>query len=852
MTIQVQKRTELSSDSNLLLLPELLSPAGDWASLIAAVENGADAVYLGGKNFSARRGAKNFSIDEIKKAVHYAHLRSVKIYVAVNILISDFELYKVADYLIDLYNAGVDAFIIQDWGVYQLARQLVPEISLHTSTQMNIHNIGSLKLLHDKGFKRANLSRELTLDEISIIAQSSPIELEIFIHGALCFCYSGLCYFSSMVSGRSGNRGLCIQACRLPYIILDSEGKQERIHGKYPLSMKDLSSIYTIKKICALPITALKIEGRMKSPEYVALATAAYRKILDTLNSSTMNEESLAKLYEELEWQLKEVFNRKFCAGYLEYEDKNNLVSYIRPNHRGVYIGRVLQSDFSTNKTFIKLKTVLNLNDTIEIWIKKGGREKLSLTNFKVDGQSREKAEPGEIIEIETRGKIFLGDRIFRVGNKPLLDEARKTFRREGSKRKIGLSAKASFHIGKKPILSIHSDDGYMVEESSEDTVERAKTKPLTRKELHSFLEKTKKTPYQIVKLDLEFDENAWFPTSKINSLRRKAIESLDKMRLAGYERSYLEKIGKDEFKKRFFQDIPNYKSEKLIISVLLEDINQVKEMMMLDVDWIYFDLSRRYIWDRNIGKDLQALYKNKKNTKIAIVLPAIAKDNDIILIQTFLEDFHDSFDGLVNGNPGLFEITKKFNNKTIIADIFLNTFNHLTGLFYKQEGVEKIILSQEVTLAQIKELCAKLPLSIEINAHGEMEVMQSEQDLSSSILDDNGKNNVIGNYYLKDNKEYLFPFRIDMNGYSHIYNSKPLSLLKYIPLLRESGINSIKLNLGGYKLTEIRSIFKIYKKACDLAIAGQRDLSELLLEAQNIDQSFIDNTTGHLFRGVI
>ncbi|KUK43781.1 MAG: Peptidase U32 [Methanothrix harundinacea] len=320
-------------------LPELLAPAGSWEALIAAIESGADAVYLAGKKFGARKGAKNFDDSELLRAIELAHLYDVKVYVAVNTLIPEMEIEEVARQLVWLYEAGADAVLVQDPGVIRLARELVGDLELHASTQMTICSLEGARWAADMGLKRAVLARELTLPEVEEIANDAPIGVEVFVHGALCYSYSGQCLLSSLIGGRSGNRGMCAQPCRKPYRLLrageqDDRGRPIKLEevscrGRYPLSTKDLAVYPHLKKLVRVPIEALKIEGRMRSPEYVRVVVSIYRKALDAISRGDWTPSR------EDERELALVFNREFTKGCIGGADRRDLVSTDRPDHRG-------------------------------------------------------------------------------------------------------------------------------------------------------------------------------------------------------------------------------------------------------------------------------------------------------------------------------------------------------------------------------------------------------------------------------------------------------------------------------------------------------------------------------------
>lgn len=408
-------------------LPELLSPAGNFEAVIAAVENGADAIYLGLKNFNARRQAENFDFGELGEAVDYAHSKGVKVYLAFNILIKNSELQEALENVVKAYHLGVDAVMLQDFGLSYLLRKHYPEVPLHASTQMNVHNLSQLKFLEKMGFRRVILSRELSLSEISFLCKNTYLEVEVFIHGALCFSYSGQCLFSSLVGGRSGNRGLCTQPCRLSYELWSEKGKEETL-GPYLLSTSELMTLSKLKDLWGAGVRAFKIEGRMRSPEYVAAATRVYRQVLNKLKKG--ERENLLSLKQKIEI-LEEVFNRGFNCAYLEGKSGNELMSYNRPNHRGVFLGRVTFVNQYTGEVGLRLRKSLSVGDEVEFWVKKGGRVALKVERIKVGREEKTKALEGEravLFPTAGRHRIRVGDRVFRKHNAFLMKEIRKSY----------------------------------------------------------------------------------------------------------------------------------------------------------------------------------------------------------------------------------------------------------------------------------------------------------------------------------------------------------------------------------------------------------------------------------------
>ena len=342
---------------------ELLAPVGSFESLKAAVQNGADAVYLGGKDFSARASANNFDREELKEAVKYAHVRGVRVFVTTNTLIKQNELEDFIDYVKFLYDINIDALILQDIGAAMTIKKLLPDFELHASTQMVAHSLEDVKYLESVGFDRVVLARELNVDEIKNICDNTNVDIEVFVHGALCVCYSGQCLMSSMIGNRSGNRGRCAQPCRQRYTMIDIyTGEEIDSNGDYLLSTRDLNAIEEINQVIDAGVYSLKIEGRMKKPEYVATVVGNYRQAMDEyLRTKKVNvsHDIMADLYT--------IFNRKFTKGLLLGEVGKDVMNSQVPNNQGLYIGRVVDYNKKAKRLKIALEENLKKGDGINL-----------------------------------------------------------------------------------------------------------------------------------------------------------------------------------------------------------------------------------------------------------------------------------------------------------------------------------------------------------------------------------------------------------------------------------------------------------------------------------------------------
>ncbi|MDK2827019.1 MAG: family peptidase, partial [Methanolobus sp.] len=377
----------------MLKTPELLAPAGNMESLIAAVENGADAVYLGVKDFSARAYAGNFTIEEFREALDFAHLRGVKVYVTMNTLIKDSEMEKALELMYTLDELGTDAIIVQDIGLLELAREKVPSLPIHASTQMTIHNTEAVLALKEMGVKRIVLARELSLEEISRIKNETGVEIEAFVHGALCICYSGQCLMSSMIGGRSGNRGYCAQPCRKQYR-LRRDGKEIKTEGSYLLSPKDLNTSEILPELIKSGIDSFKIEGRMKRPEYVAGVVRIYRSLIDRFVEDPDNY----SVTDEEKENLEQLFNREFTTGYFEGDPAGDLMSRERPHNQGIVVGKVSGFNNKFKRMEITLTGELEVGDGIGF---EGSRDAGTIVRgIYIGDRLEKKAGNGEVITI--------------------------------------------------------------------------------------------------------------------------------------------------------------------------------------------------------------------------------------------------------------------------------------------------------------------------------------------------------------------------------------------------------------------------------------------------------------------
>ena len=696
---------------------ELLAPAGDFDCLKAAVQNGADSVYFGASSFSARAFANNFDNEALEMAINYAKLRNVKTHLTLNTLITDNEFEDAIKLAEHAYNCGIDAIIVQDFG---LARYLInnfPDLDVHGSTQMTIHNLECVQTLEKFGFKRAVLSRELSIPEIYDICHKTNIETEVFIHGALCLSYSGQCLMSSMIGGRSGNRGKCAQPCRLPYKVKDIDSS-----FKYLMSPKDLCGLEFIPNLIDAGVTCFKIEGRMKKPEYVATVTRIYRKYIDKY----MNKEEYEIEQKDID-HLLQVFNRGgFSSGHLRNSPNTDFVYPEKPNNAGIYIGNI--SNYSPNKGHVSftLKNKISVGDIVSF---DNDHKKYTISELMKDGLNIASADKDEKVTIgRMKGKISIGSKIYKLTSKSLSSNANSSFTNAENKKTL-LNANITIKEGEPIILkvsTINSNNSIYnnitVTEKSESMPVQAINKPLDIDRIIIQLKKTSNTQFEFNDINVQMDSNLFIPNiSIINELRRQALGNI-------------ETIAMQKFKKNL--DI-NYSPTEVIapqvtkkeISICFNILNETLDYSKLkNFNNAYIPL--RYFYN---NKYFDIINMISKKSDIYVYMPIIIRGNYKNLLANYLKSAIENFDvkGIVFSNIGNVEylkfVNKQYGNKLkLIANYTLNVFNENTIKELLDYNIDLISISPELNKSNILSLCNSYGDKLEVFAYGKLPVMNT------------------------------------------------------------------------------------------------------------------------------
>ncbi|RCX18306.1 putative protease [Anaerobacterium chartisolvens] len=830
---------------------ELLAPAGEWDAFLAAVENGADAVYLGGPFFNARQSAENFDGSQLKNAVEYAHVRDVKVYMAMNTLISDSELDKALRLAEEAFFTGIDGIIVQDLGFAGLLRRSLPGLKLHASTQMTVYNIHGVRILERLGFKRVVLARELSLEEIRYICQNTCLEVEVFVHGALCICYSGQCLMSSVIGGRSGNRGRCAQPCRLPYSLLKNNDVAAG-DGKYILSPKDICLVNELESLVPSGVKCLKIEGRMKSPEYVATVTGIYRKYIDMAQNGKLCMEEGGSLANNEDFRaLTQIFNRGgFSQGYLKGRTGYGLMAYQKPKNWGIYLGEVFSYNKESRKIRLRLKEDLSNGDGIEIWNGEDESPGGVVSEISVEGVRRKTAQKGELAELgSVKGRIHKGDKVYKTSDKNLAVKARESFSGRFA-RKVLLEGKIVIKRDMPLMLQAADKRGNTVQVKGNIPAQTAVNVPLTRERAIEQLSKTGGSPFEFSTLELQLDDGVTLPVSEINAARRKALEEMESLRRVPKHDEMRGEFGDKWDNGVYFPGNSRKKISKLKLAMLFYRILEELDYSSLGIDRIY--LPFKYMLNNNAKKVIDAC--RACGQEVYAWIPPVVRGNWERLIDGGLDRLTGmGVDGVLAGNLGVIELVKKHSPLKVAGDYSLNVFNSMTSWELYSLGCSSVMLSHENTLRQIEGFRNVEGLEREVLVYGRVPLMISEHCPVGSIAGNTGPDSICagecvkGEYRLRDRMGMEFPVLCDATDcISTIFNSNVLFVPQVLSKIKAAGIAYARLNIIDEEPQRVRELAELFR-----AEASGLPCTEERYEGIIEDIRKRGYTKGHYFRGV-
>jgi len=805
--------------------PELLCPVGGNKQLIAAVENGADAVYLGGAEFNARIYADNFdSIESIEEAVNYAHLRNVKVYVTLNTLVNDSEFEDAIKYAIKLYEIGVDAVIIQDLGLIDRISKEIPDLKIHISTQGTVYSNEGIKYFNKyDNIERVVLARELGLSEIEEIVNNTDKEIEIFVHGALCVCYSGQCKLSSQIGARSGNRGKCAQPCRLPYK-LSEDNTNNVFKENYYLSTKDICTIDILPRVLSAGVHSLKIEGRMKSPEYVAAVTRIYRKYID----KCFNDEEYVVDKEDKNILLQ-VFNRgNFSEGYLTSKDSSKIWCDTKPKHLGTYLGTVIEYDVRKNNIKVKLEQDVSIGDVIEVSNKELSSAMISFIRNKKDRVKI--AKKGDIVIIgDIKGKIAKGEKVYKITSKVLNEELKQYFSGKSIK-KNDVDLKVILNIDEKPEVKASTrifgrEYSVIVKEGIE--CEKGINKVLTKEDVKNQFLKTGDVPFKVDNIEILLQDGLVTTMSNLNNVRRQAIEALSKKIIDSFKQDKVNT--KIERKNNYISIEKQNKDTKL--SVYIYNIQNIDNLEILNkIDRVYVSLEDI---TKHKGKILNSIDKEK----LCIYLPTVTtKKYKEYMLKNI--DIIQEIKNILVTNIEHLEMFKNMKLNIYLNNSF-NIFNTQALDEITTNNIKGINISNELTLEQINNLKTNKDIEIEVDMYGNSEVMYSNFCILNATK--NCGKCKKGKYCLVDRKDKKFPVLFNNTQCSmQILNSDKLFSNDAVKSLNNK-IDYMRLYIYDEKETEIQNV-----------INSITDILKNKEQKKKITSNDIQKyTNGHFFREI-
>jgi putative protease len=846
-------------------IPELLAPAGSPQALAAAIAAGADAVYLSGKRFGARKFAANFDETALSKAIDYAHLADVKVYVTVNTLIRENELSDVADYLLQLYEMGADAVLLQDLGASLLAGQIVPELEKHASTQMTIHNKEGAIWAQCAGFKRVVLAREVSLDEIKEMdkenlheqkkmIKSPPIGLEIFVHGALCYSYSGQCLLSSAIGGRSGNRGMCAQPCRKPYVLLRGEkdryGRPSGLAAasqkeRFLISTRDLCVYRHLDRIARSPVESLKIEGRMKSAQYVAVVTSIYKRALQAIALGKWSPSP------EDEKDLALSFNRDFTEGHLL--GARDVMGREMSDNRGVLIGSVASFDVQRGEAAVRLTGTLCPEKGDGLVFQSPGQE-TGLVVQKVvlkDG----------LLRLITPERVRPGAKVYLTGSSALAKKAQEII--ASAKIQIPLDLLLTWQ-DETPLLQARLPDGRTVQVKASFKMEKAKNQPTSRQQIESQMLRTGKTPFAVRKINMDYAGDLFAPLGALNQLRRDLLDKVQEM-LLEERRPTKEKVAMArDLLKEMSHSAPasasvakpgSFTGRRPSLAVYADSLETVRGAVEGGCLQVYFEPVLGWEEKDRAAKaaklideaaaicgNVPLIWKWPKITPadfFKFAGPLLAKEK----IEAVMVENVGGVQAAMDARPDVH----------LLGAGGLNVCNHLT-VQALCPPLELLTLSPELSFRQLAGTVAAVhshsnAAKMELMVQGSQEVMVAEDcmPLPGKAVYDSKE------FWGLQDMRRIFPLRLDDDHRTHIFNSAETCLLDQMPEIFAIGLDGVALDARSRTREYAREMTKAYRKAIDLTEKGSETLSrDLEILKESIRPLTLGGIThGHFQKGL-
>ncbi|MFC5448735.1 DUF3656 domain-containing U32 family peptidase [Paenibacillus aestuarii] len=806
---------------------ELLAPAGDWDCLRAAVANGANAVFFGVEKFNARARAHNFTMDELPEIMSFLHLYGVKGFLTFNILVFEEEL-KDAKELIDAcVDAGVDAVIVQDLGLVKMIREISPDFPIHGSTQMTITSPEAVEFTKPFDIERVVLGRENNLKQIKQIGDQAKLPMEVFVHGALCVSYSGQCLTSEMWGGRSANRGECAQACRLPYDLM-VDGEQKPMGDiAYLLSPKDLAALELVPELIEAGVTSFKIEGRLKSPEYVANVVSKYRRAIDRY----FDGENPRPTKEELR-ELEQSFSRGFTVGFLKGTNNKQLVEGTYPKSRGVFVGRVKQ--ILRDGVVVELEAPVKRGDGIVFDAgdptkkEEGGR----IYDLRRKGNKLEGEAEGGLIEVipgrndVNLNRLHVGDRVWKTNDPHLDKRLRQSFETDKPYRTFPVSVKVSGALG-EPLKSWWTDvqGGHTVFVQSELPLEQAQKRPMDEQLFHEQFGRLGGTIYELEQLDVQLAGELIVPMRELNSMRRQAVELMEDERQK--PRMYIKRdVGVYDDVAKPADSLVQPAAEEVQLTALCRNLEQVMAVLETDVNFIYADFE----FIKQFPAAVEAVHAAGR--KIALVTPRIHMPGEVGYFNNILKLGPDAV--LVRNTGAVYYFLKQqWENPNgpkpqLIGDFSLNIANHKTAALFLEAGLSKVTPSYDLNIQQMVDLLRRSDTSnLEVVIHQHMPMFHTEHCVYCTFLSEGTNYTNCGRpceehrVSLQDRVGMSHPVRVDEGCRNTVYNAIDQSGAEYLSHFMDLGIRSFRIEFLEESPEKVQEIIGLYRRAIRGEISG-------------------------------
>jgi len=810
---------------------ELLAPAGDRVCLQAAVENGADAVYFGlDRGFNARARATNLSLESLPEVMQYLHARGVKGYVTFNTLVFPDELPAAEESLRAIAEAGADAVLIQDLGVMRLARAICPDLAIHASTQATMTSAETIAELADLGVQRVVLARELSIDEIRQIRQATTMPLEVFVHGALCVAYSGQCLTSESLGGRSANRGQCAQACRLPYELVCDGQDRDLGPVQYLLSPQDLAAYDLVPELIEIGVCSFKIEGRLKTPEYVANVTQHYRRVIDAALAGRKAEFTRRDIQE-----LELSFSRGFSHGWLQGCDHKALVPGLSSAKRGIRLGRV--TGFQGRRVRVRLEAPIAVGDGVVFagnrfqGQEQGGR----VVAVWVRGVKAEKpCEHGEV-ELEffresvDLRQLHIGQEVWKTDDPQLTARLRKTFTAADPIRRVPLRLTVKATVGEPLVVEATAANGARCRVATEQPLQAAQRHPLTSELLQAQLGRLGGTVYALHELAAEITGEPMVPLSVLGQLRKRMIQELDASLAAVTTRHVAPAGVLANLRKSIEASIAAEKAgrgqhasseiEAHRLRVLCRSLSQLEVVLAEGVHDVYVDF-------HDIREYRQAVaIAHAGQANIFLATPRIQKPGEMGIFRALAKHGADGI--LVRNLSGL----RFFSERSVpcVADFSLNAANELTAAWLMDRGVVRLTASYDLNRDQLLDLVSSTPAAWwEVVIHQHMPMFHMEHCVFCAVLSPGTNKTNCGRpcdrhqVALRDRIGMEHPLHADVGCRNTLFNAMPQSAAEVVPTLQARGLRDFRIELVDESAETIRHVIGLYRDLLARRVTGK------------------------------